>query len=151
MYTLNKILDLQESFATDHGQINDYAFDLEYSYESKPDLKFPLLWCDLVDSPVSESNNSSVWKDGFTFDVRVVDLVREDKSNERDVLSDCKLMLNDFLIYLRQTDFDEYLTVEITQTMKPIRLVGTDFVSGWECQIRMDFVTDPDLCGIPTT
>jgi hypothetical protein len=76
--------------------------------------------------------------------------VREDKTNEQEVLSDCKLMLNDLLIYLRQTDFTEYLTVDVIKTMKPIRLVGTDFVSGWECQLQFKFITDPDLCGIPT-
>lgn len=149
MYTLNNIVKIQEDFAMSHGQINDFVFDQAYSYEVKPELKYPLLWTDLEESPLGESENSAVWSDGFVFNVAVIDLVRENKSNEQDVLSDCKLMLNDFIIYLRQTDFGERLKVEVTVSMKPIRMSGENLTSGWQCQLKFGIITDPDLCGIP--
>lgn len=151
MYTLNKILALQELFATNHLQINDFVFDQEYSYETKPSLKYPLLWADLESSDINEIKGSAVWEDNFVFNIACVDLVREDKSNEREVLSDCKLMLNDFLIHFRQTDFAEYLVVDPITTMSPIRMSGQDLTSGWGCKMKFKFITDPDLCGIPTT
>lgn len=151
MNTLNTIVKIQEDFATDHLQINDFVFDQAYSYETKPNLKYPLLWSDLEESPLDETTNSAVWSDSFVFNIACVDLVREDRSNELEVLSDCKLMLNDFITHLRYGDFDERIKVEITVSMKPVRMSGSDLTSGWSCQLKIGFITDPDLCGIPTT
>lgn len=149
MYTLNKIVKILEDFATAHRQINDFVFDQAYSYEAKPEIKYPLLWVDLESSTVDETKYASVWADSFVFNFCVVDLVRESKINETEALSDCKLILNDLLIYLRQASFPEKLLLEVATTMKPVRMTGENLTSGWECTVKLNFITDPDYCGIP--
>lgn len=149
MYTLNKIVKILEDFATAHRQINDFVFDQAYSYEAKPEIKYPLFWVDLESSSLNEIKDSAIWKDNFVFNFCVVDLVRESKINETEALSDCKLILNDILIYLRQTNFTERLLLDVSTSMKPVRMSGENLTSGWECQVTLSFVTDPDLCGIP--
>lgn len=142
-------MKILEDFATAHRQINDFVFDQAYSYEAKPEIKYPLLWVDLESSSVDETKYASVWGDSFVFNFCVVDLVRESKINETEALSDCKLILNDLLIYLRQANFPERLLLEVSTTMKPVRMTGENLTSGWECQVKLNFITDPDYCGIP--
>lgn len=149
MNTLNKIVKLQEDFQTTHPVINNFIFAPTYEFESKEQIEYPLLLVDIDSSNTGELKTNSVIEDGFTFDVTIADLVTHDRSNELDVLSDCKLMMNDFLAYFRQREFSDWLTIDTATSMTPIRLSGTDLTSGWTCKINFRFATDLDLCGIP--
>lgn len=142
-------MGLQEDFVTNHLILNNFIFAPNYEFESKEQIEYPLLLVDIDSSNTGELKTNSVIDDGFTFDITIADLVTHDRSNELEVLSDCKLMLNDFIAYFRQQQFADWLNIDTATSMTPVRLSGTDLTSGWTCKINFKIATDLDLCGIP--
>lgn len=149
MYTLNKIVTLLRDYATAHGQINDFEFQPDYRDGSERQLLYPLLACDIVSNSIGSLNENNRVDDSFDFEFRILDLVKNDNSNETDVLSDCNQIAKDLIAYLRQTRFLEYLTIDTSTTMERVRYTAPDDCAGWVFKIGIKQGLDLDLCGAP--
>lgn len=143
MYTLNNIIQFQQDFATNHRQINSFIFAPTSEFDSLEQIKYPLLLVDV------ESCSQKEQEENFIFRVIICDQIKPDLRNEQDVLSDCKLMLNDFVAYFRQTKFSEYFSIETDFSSDCFTKGFADDVAGWDCKITFKKYLDLDLCGIP--
>jgi hypothetical protein len=143
VYTLNNIIKFQEDFATNHKQINSFLFAPTSEFDSLQQIQYPLLLTDI------ESCNQKEQEENFVFRVIICDQIKPDLRNEQDVLSDCKLILNDFVAYFRQTKFTEYFSIETDFSADSFTKGFADDTAGWDCKITFKKYLDLDLCGIP--
>lgn len=149
MYTLNNIVSLLRSFATTHGQINDFEFQPEFRVGTERQLLYPLLSCDVTGNALGELTDNSRVDDELEFEFRMIDLVKPDISNETEVLSDCLSMMKDLITYLRQTQFAQYMDISTAVNIEPVRYVSPDDTAGWMTKIKIKQGLDLDLCAIP--
>jgi len=138
----------QEDFATNHRQINSFIFAPTFDFGDEEQIVYPLLLSDVESSTIQTGGDNSFYLDTYVFRVLVTDQLKPDLRNEVEVLSDCKLMLNDFIAYFRQTRFNEFLEIDTDISMNVVK-GSTDDVIGWECNITFKIGLDLDLCGIP--
>lgn len=106
--------------------------------------QYPLVWCDINDSQMSERM--------FTMNLSlyVLDIQRADGSNEIDVLSDTLSIGRDLVAALNNPIYQDYFNVQFDINFGQVREGFPDVVDGWKLDIGLDLMELNDRCQIPT-
>lgn len=142
-YTVTNIVDLIETFATNHKQISTFYFGRLPDSQSEQDIVYPSLLAELLPCPIEEQ------VERFVFKFYILDLSTHNRTNEKDSLSDTKLIGMDLIAYFRQTVFSNSLSVDTNVTMNPLIGAMDDLCNGWEFDLTFKQKLDLDVCQIP--
>jgi hypothetical protein len=144
--TLNNIISEINLFASNHKQINSFRFG-QIEQVGETSVVYPLLHCELSETS-SEFNEQS---DSYYFDFAIINKVNDKNQYESnlEVLSDTKLIANDFIAYLTKYDFGEFLNIDLPITLNPLVLIGEDNISGWTFTIKLVLTQGVSNCVIP--
>lgn len=143
-YTLNQILNLIETTANSHAQINGYNFGEDFEIAASEQEMYPLVWTDVKDSSI-DSNSLRL-----TIDLKVLDIVKTDNNNEKDVLSDTLSIAQDIYALLTSYVYQDYFIVELASNLTPIREAYADIVNGWKMTLVFELMQDRNRCQVPT-
>lgn len=142
-YTLNQIINLFETIATNHAQINGFNFGLVSDISASDQEQYPLLWIDVIDSSI-ESNTLSL-----NMNVKVMDIQKDDQTNERDTLSDCLSISQDVYSALTNPTYQDYFLLSFATSLVPLREELADKVNGWEMNLTFELAQERNRCQIP--
>ena len=142
-YTLNQIINLFETIATSHAQINGFNFGEASDISASEQEQYPLLWIDVIDSGI-ESNTLSL-----NMNVKVMDIQKDDQTNERDTLSDCLSIAQDVYSALCNPIYQDYFLLSFATNLVPLREALADKVNGWEMNLTFELMQERNRCQIP--
>ena len=142
-YTLNQIINLFEVIATNHAQINGFNFGEVSDISASEQEQYPLLWIDVIDSSI-ESNTLSL-----NMNVKVMDIQKDDQTNERDTLSDCLSISQDVYSALTNPIYQDYFLLSFATNLVPLREALADKVNGWEMNLTFELAQERNRCQIP--
>ena len=142
-YTLNQIINLFEVIATNHAQINGFNFGEVSDISASEQEQYPLLWIDVIDSGI-ESNTLSL-----NMNVKVMDIQKDDQTNERDTLSDCLSISQDVYSALTNPIYQDYFLLSFATNLVPLREALADKVNGWEMNLTFELAQQRNRCQIP--
>jgi hypothetical protein len=142
-YTLNQIINLFETIATSHAQINGFNFGEVSDISASEQEQYPLLWIDIIDSSI-ESNTLSL-----NMNVKVMDIQKDDQTNERDTLSDCLSISQDVYSALTNPIYQDYFLLSFATNLVPLREALADKVNGWEMNLTFELAQERNRCQIP--
>jgi hypothetical protein len=142
-YTLNQIINLFETIATNHAQINGFNFGEVSDISASEQEQYPLLWIDVIDSGI-ESNTLSL-----NMNVKVMDIQKDDQTNERDTLSDTLSISQDVYSALTNPIYQDYFLLSFATNLTPLREALADKVNGWEMNLTFELAQERNRCQIP--
>ena len=142
-YTLNQIINLFEVIATNHAQINGFNFGEVSDISASEQEQYPLLWIDVIDSAI-DSNTLSL-----NMNVKVMDIQKDDQTNERDTLSDCLSISQDVYSALTNPIYQDYFLLSFATNLVPLREALADKVNGWEMNLTFELAQERNRCQIP--
>ena len=142
-YTLNQIINLFEVIATNHAQINGFNFGEASDISASEQEQYPLLWIDVVDSAIDSNTLSLV------MNVKVMDIQKDDQTNERDTLSDCLSIAQDVYSALCNPIYQDYFLLSFATNLVPLREALADKVNGWEMNLTFELMQERNRCQIP--
>jgi hypothetical protein len=142
-YTLNQIINLFETIATNHAQINGFNFGEVSDISASEQEQYPLLWIDVIDSSI-DSNTLSL-----NMNVKVMDIQKDDQTNERDTLSDCLSIAQDVYSALTNPIYQDYFLLSFATNLVPLREALADKVNGWEMNLTFELAQERNRCQIP--
>jgi hypothetical protein len=142
-YTLNQLINLFETIATNHAQINGFNFGEASDISASDQEQYPLLWIDVIDSGI-ESNTLSL-----NMNVKVLDIQKDDQTNERDTLSDCLSISQDVYSALTNPIYQDYFLLSFATNLVPLREALADKVNGWEMNLTFELAQERNRCQIP--
>jgi hypothetical protein len=142
-YTLNQIINLFETIATNHAQINGFNFGEASDISASEQEQYPLLWIDVIDSGI-DSNTLSL-----NMNVKVMDIQKDDQTNERDTLSDCLSIAQDVYSSLTNPIYQDYFLLSFATNLVPLREALADKVNGWEMNLTFELAQERNRCQIP--
>lgn len=142
-YTLNQIINLFEVIATNHAQINGFNFGEVSDISASEQEQYPLLWIDVIDSAI-ESNTLSL-----NMNVKIMDIQKDDQTNERDTLSDTLSIAQDVYSALTNPIYQDYFLLSFATNLVPLREALADKVNGWEMNLTFELAQERNRCQIP--
>jgi hypothetical protein len=142
-YTLNQIINLFETIATNHAQINGFNFGEVSDISASEQEQYPLLWIDVIDSSI-DSNTLSL-----NMNVKVMDIQKDDQTNERDTLSDTLSIAQDVYSALTNPIYQDYFLLSFATNLVPLREALADKVNGWEMNLTFELAQERNRCQIP--
>ena len=142
-YTLNQIINLFETISQNHAQINGFNFGEVSDISASEQEQYPLLWIDVIDSSI-ESNTLSL-----NMNVKVMDIQKDDQTNERDTLSDCLSIAQDVYSALCNPIYQDYFMLSFATSLVPLREALADKVNGWEMNLTFELAQERNRCQIP--
>lgn len=141
--TYNQLIQVFDDIATSHAQIQRSGNGvIEDVNTFAPDSgKFPILW--VAPQQAELGNNSLIYK----MRVLVFDIEKTDDSIRNEILSDCLLILNDVIQFLKNDD-DRYSVVNSPIAI-PFNQRFVDYCSGWYCDVDIEAEINNTTCQIP--
>jgi hypothetical protein len=142
--TFNTVVNLLRDIADKHWQINSFGIggvdEIESSLES--DKIYPKMWA--VPSGTTIKKNTYEHR----FNVLLMDLVKSDRSNQTEVISDMMLIANDIVKLLKYEDADYNV---IGDPFGEIFVESfSDVVAGFRLEFSIEVPQDNSRCSIPT-
>lgn len=145
MISINALSVLFKSAADQHPQINQYGIGQVYNISADAATIYPLLWV----VPDGGDLSDETYTHRFTF--YLIDKMKEDYSNEVEILSDTQQTLTDVLIRLDEWAETREYKMQWGGTMTPIVDSQADIVAGHSVQVLFDVFHGKDSCAIPGT
>lgn len=142
-YSLNQIVAKLEDIKNNHLILKGFKFCDIADLEAFNDLRYPLLWCDVMPSNF-ETKTITV-----NIQIAVLDIVKKDLSNEKDVLSDCLQLISDVVAELRSPLNGDYFIIQDAISATPIKDSYQDEVAGWRTQIALQIANPYNRCELP--
>ena len=142
-YTLNQVLNLIETIANSHAQVNYYSFGEDAEISASEQERYPLVWSDVRDSNI---DSNSLY---LTIELKVLDIVKTDNTNEKDVLSDTLSIAQDIYSILTSYQYQDYFILELNTPLIPIREAMPDIVNGWTMTLSFQLMQDRNRCQVP--
>jgi hypothetical protein len=143
-YSLNQIIDLFQTIALNHAQVNGFNFGEESDISASEQEQYPLVWIDVVDSSI-DSNTLTI-----NILMKVMDIQKDNQTNERDTLSDCLSITQDIYAALCNPLYQDNFQLQFNAQITPLREALADKVNGWETTLSFDLMQDRNRCQIPT-
>lgn len=140
-FTLNQLIDIFEKFFTAHKQVRTFHYEIASEINAKT-IRYPLASCVLSDSNISENTIN------LNFNFMVLDTLKADRTNLRNVQSDMQLIALEFIAALRKVVPDVMQTENIQMIVVDEKL-NDDSVAGVIIQIPMTQFFYNDYCSIP--
>lgn len=140
--TLNQIIQLLNTFQSNHQQLNSFGCGLIEEIGATKDLVYPIMW--IISHPARYSGKEVAYGMQIIF----ADLLTEDKSNELEAQSDMQSVALDLCAFLKDNpDLD--VTIDDNSTIDHFTERLGDFTTG----VLLGFnLRDPfplDRCVIP--
>ena len=146
MLTLNKLVIAIESYATAHKQIKSWFFgDPWDELNGGQSIHYPMLFGTLQPNRISGTSDVTVIR------FYICDKSKKGLRNQLEVLSDCKKICLDTLIYFKQYQFDEIIKINTEATLTDFVDAFNDEVAGWYFDIEFSAIFEWDACSIPIT
>jgi hypothetical protein len=139
--SLNQIVKKLKTISQSHLQLKGFRFCDIADLEAESALLYPLLWCDVRPSIFSTKVVA------LSIQISVLDIVKKDLSNEKDVLSDTLQIISDVVAELRNPSEDFIINDSVTAT--PIKDSYQDEVAGWNCTISIEVANPYNRCEVP--
>jgi len=141
----NQIIELFEVISEAHYQIKRFgAGELSEADLNKyisENSTYPVFWA----TPVSvQSNQNTI---NYNFNLLFFDIVKKDKNNEQEVLSDTLQIALDVFRILKLED-DQFF-VDGEPTISPFAGRYSEWVAGWSMEISIQVNFQENLCDIP--
>lgn len=143
-FSLNQVVEKLETIQQNHKILKGFKFCDVSDLEAENSLRYPLLWCDVLPSAFSTKVVT------LNLQISVLDIVKKDLSNEKDVLSDTLQILSDVVIELRDPSLGGDFIIEDTLNATPIKDSYQDEVAGWNCQIALQIANPYNRCEVPS-
>lgn len=142
--TYNQFIKKIQGFADRHKFINTFGTGEEWETEGilKPGIKYQILYAIPVDS------TDLVQAKQRRFNFLCFDIVKKDKSNEQEVLSDTEQTLDDLIRWCRNQD-DFSLINDPVAT--PFKESYGDWCAGWGCEVTIESDFNSADCDLPLT
>ena len=141
----NQIIELFEVISEAHYQIKRFgAGELSEADLNKyisENSTYPVFWA----TPVSvQSNQNTI---NYAFNLLFFDIVKKDKNNEQEVLSDTlQIALDVFrILKLESSEF----TIDGEPTISPFAGRYSEWVAGWSMELNIQVLFQDNLCDIP--
>jgi hypothetical protein len=143
--TYNNFITLLDGFTTNHLILKRFNRGIFSDIETfiSDSTEFPVLWVRL--NNISYNNPIKQWD----FNILIFDLLKTDKVNELDVISDSVQIAEDLIKFLSTQTQIEYQIINTTR-IEPFTERFSDFVAGVNITITLE--TDEQLlndCEIP--
>ena len=142
-YTLNQVLNLIESISNSHAQVNFYNFGEDSEISASEQERYPLVWCDVKDSNIDINTLQLI------IELKVLDIVKTDNNNEKDVLSDTLSIAQDIYALLTSYAYQDYFILDTTTPLIPIREAMPDILNGWKLTLSFQLMQDRNRCQVP--
>jgi hypothetical protein len=143
-YSLNQIINLIETIATNHAQVNGFNFGEASDISASEQEQYPLVWIDVLDSSI-DTNTLTI-----NMSMKVLDIQKDDQGNERDTLSDTLSIAQDMYASLTDFAYQDYFTIAYNTNLVVYREALADKVNGWEMNLQFELMQDRNRCQIPT-
>ena len=144
LQTLNQLNKAFNTIANAHLQVKTYGFGQVMNIATSGTIQHPLMWVELENA----TNRSDGTFYQFTF--YLMDIVKNDLSNELEVLSDMFKIAEDIIAEIRHKDWTFYVIRE--DILIDYYTEGfTDKVTGVKFNINIGTETPNDRCAIPET
>ena len=143
-YSLNQIINLIESISLNHAQVNGFNFGEASDISASEQEQYPLVWIDVIDSDI-DSNTLNI-----NINMKVMDIQKDDQTNERDTLSDTLSISQDLYAALTNPLYQDYFMLSFATPLIPLREDMPDKVNGWELGLNFQLKQNRDRCQIPT-
>ena len=127
----------------DSGSIQDIYSHNQSLIKQIPDDLIGRLWIDVVDSAIDSNTLSLV------MNVKVMDIQKDDQTNERDTLSDCLSIAQDVYSALTNPIYQDYFLLSFATNLVPLREALADKVNGWEMNLTFELAQERNRCQIP--
>jgi hypothetical protein len=151
IYTVKNIEAIFKDIADRHYEINTMGWGSPWEIGAK-EVMYPLLWVQPVtaDMVKSEANDRYVTIE-VVMNVKCLDLVHKDESNEVDVESDTFQILTDVINEFNDHPFYQRSNMRLIDDISFTSLdeYSDDQTNGWECEIRIRMRNMNSFCGIP--
>jgi hypothetical protein len=140
----NQLIDYIEDFSDNHLQLQRFGegFRADINLISTEENNFPILYVE----PLSHSVQN--WVQRYRIRIYCLDLLQQDKSNRREILSDCLQILNDLYKYIKN-DTDNNFDVSNIPTSLPVQNISIEGVAGWSSEFEILVTINDNICDIP--
>jgi hypothetical protein len=148
--TFNQVIDVLQDIAQRHYQINTFFLGRDWELENNNDITYPVLQVYPEFARMPQTNG-----DFKTLNVRlickVVDLVNQNESNEKDVHSDTLRIAQDIVNEINQHPYYQHSNANIIGDIDFTSLeeYEDDFAAGWEFTLNLQLINNNSYCGLP--
>ena len=140
----NQLIEFINTFADNHKQIkqfdNGFRFDLNRAITEE--TSFPIIYVEAI------SHTMQDWTQIYSIRLYCLDIKQKDSSNETEIISDTLQILNDTIKYIRN-DADQIWDVLNQPVAIPVTNYGTEFTTGWFCDMDIEASINDTDCDIP--
>jgi len=150
--TINQLIGYFKHFADNHPQVNDFGYGQTSEIGKSREMQFPYLWVThRSPSSIALQNRTQIPTYSFTFifadrinqQENYLNALGYNSDNQQETISDCKSLMDDFLIYI-QTSLNEVgVTIDNQEVSFEVTSdETTDKVSGvmFDLRIKTKFI-----------
>lgn len=140
----NQLIDYIEDFSDNHLQLQRFGegFRADINLISTEENNFPILYVE----PLSHTMQN--WVQRYRIRIYCLDLLQQDKSNRRDILSDCLQILNDLYKYIKNDSQNNFDVTNIPTSL-PVQNISIEGVGGWSSEFEILVTLNDTDCDIP--
>jgi len=140
----NQLIDYIENFSDNHLQLQRFGegFRADINVISTEENNFPILYVE----PLSHTMQN--WVQRYRIRIYCLDLLQQDKSNRRDILSDCIQILNDLYKYIKNDSQNNFDVTNIPTSL-PVQNISIEGVGGWSSEFEILVTLNDKDCDIP--
>ena len=147
----NNVIELFQSIAERHFQINTFFLGRNWELENNKDILYPLfqVYPELSKMPVGEYGQYKT--NEITLTCKVIDLTTPGSENQRDVHSDTLRIANDIVNEINTHPFYTRSNINIIGdiTFNPLEQFEDDIAAGWQWQLTLRIINMNTFCGMP--
>lgn len=142
MLSINALLQVIQTVAEAHSQINKFAAGQRYDFSASEALQYPCLWV----VPNGGSLDVAGKRMDYRFTFIMMDLDNHDGTNQIEVLSDTALILADVFDKIRNQSEDYNYEISSSNNFEPFVDAQLDTVSGHIADLTITVFNDGDIC-----
>ena len=142
MLSINALLQVIQTVAEAHSQINKFAAGQRYDFSASEALQYPCLWV----VPNGGSLDVAGKRMDYRFTFIMMDLDNHDGTNQIEVLSDTALILADVFDKIRNQSEDYNYEISSSNNFEPFVDAQLDTVSGHISDLTITVFNDGDIC-----
>jgi hypothetical protein len=141
--TLNQIITIFQTFAAQHQQIEDFDYNpIQMNFAS--DRNYPLMFVAIGDANLTPGNVDA------QMDVYFLDMLKKDRSNYLQVLSNTLKLCEDFYSTFNNNEDAYGILFTDNLVASPILFEFEDNVIGWKLPITVEVIFNVNEYDIPT-
>ena len=151
--TVKDINRIFKNISERHLQINSYGWGANWEITTE-EKTYSLLWVTPADAEMIKSESNDRYTSlNITLSVKVLDLVKKDESNEKDVESSTLQILTDVINEFNDHSFYQNKNMELegNVTLEPLDEFTDDNLTGWQSNITIRMRNITSSCGIPVS